>query len=126
MARKKSLTLTEAELRLMNVIWEKGKATVSEVVEALESESPLAYSTVLTTLRILEQKGHLQHTQEGRSYIYEPLIDRQQATRSALQHLISRFFNNSPELLVLNVLEHEELDSKELERLKAMIRESES
>ena len=110
----------------MNVIWEKGKATVSEVVESLASEGPLAYSTVLTTLRILEQKGHLRHTQEGRTYVYEPLIDRQQATRSALQHLIRRFFNNSPELLVLNVLEHEELDAKELERLKAMIRESES
>lgn len=126
MARKKSPTLTEAELRLMNIIWEKGRATVGEVVKALESEPPLAYSTVLTTLRILEQKGCVSHTQEGRAYVYEPLIDRQQARRSALQHLISRFFNNSPELLVLNVLEHEELDAQELERLKAMIRESES
>lgn len=126
MARKKSPTLTEAELRLMNIIWEKGRATVGEVVKALESEPPLAYSTVLTTLRILEQKGCVSHTQEGRAYVYEPLIDRQQAQRSALQHLISRFFNNSPELLVLNVLEHEELDAQELERLKTMIRESES
>jgi predicted transcriptional regulator len=126
LARKKSPTLTEAELRLMNIIWEKGRATVGEVVKALESEPPLAYSTVLTTLRILEQKGCVSHTQEGRAYVYEPLIDRQQARHSALQHVISRFFNNSPELLVLNVLEHEELDAQELERLKAMIRESES
>ncbi len=110
----------------MNIIWEKGRATVGEVVKALESEPPLAYSTVLTTLRILEQKGCVSHTQEGRAYVYEPLIDRQQARHSALQHVISRFFNNSPELLVLNVLEHEELDAQELERLKAMIRESES
>lgn len=126
MARKKSPTLTEAELRLMNIIWEKGKATVGEVVEALETEPPLAYSTVLTTLRILEQKGCVQHTQEGRAYVYEPLVDRQQARHSALQHLISRFFNNSPEQLVLNVLENEELNAMELERLKTMIRESES
>lgn len=126
MARKKLPTLTEAELRLMNVIWEKGQATVGEVVKSLEIEPPLAYSTVLTTLRILEQKGCVRHTQEGRAYVYEPLIDRQQASRTALRYLISRFFNNSPEQLVLNVLEHEELDAKELERLKAMIKESES
>jgi predicted transcriptional regulator len=126
LARKKSPTLTEAELRLMNIVWEKGKATVGEVVEALDSEPPLAYSTVLTTMRILEQKECVRHTQEGRAYVYEPLIDRQQATHSALRHLISRFFNNSPELLVLNVLENEELNAQELERLKTMIRESES
>lgn len=126
MARKKSPTLTEAELRLMNVLWEKGKATVGEVVKSLEVEPPLAYSTVLTTLRILEQKGCVGHTQEGRAYVYEPLIDRRQATRTALQYVISRFFNDSPEQLVLNVLENEELDAKELKRLKAMIGESES
>lgn len=125
MARKKSPTLTEAELRLMMVLWERGKATVGEVVEALQSEPPLAYSTVLTTLRILEQKGYVRHTKEGRAFSYEPTVDRQQASHSALRHLISRFFDNSPELLVLNVLEHEDIDADALERLKAMVRESE-
>ncbi len=125
MARKKSPTLTEAELRLMSVLWERGKATVGEVVEALQTEPPLAYSTVLTTLRILEQKGYVRHTKEGRAFSYEPTVDRQQASSSALRHLISRFFDNSPELLVLNVLKHEDIDANALERLKAMVRESE-
>lgn len=125
MARKKSPTLTEAELRLMTVLWERGKATVGEVVEALQAEPPLAYSTVLTTMRILEQKGYVRHTKAGRAFTYEPTVDRQQASRSALHHLISRFFDNSPELLVLNVLKHEDIDANTLERLKAVVRESE-
>ena len=125
MARKKSPTLTEAELRLMTVIWERGKATVGEVVEALQAEPPLAYSTVLTTLRILEQKGYVRHTKAGRAFNYEPTVDRQQASSSALRHLISRFFDNSPEMLVLNVLRHEDIDANALERLKALVRESE-
>ena len=125
MARKKSQTLTEAELRLMTVLWERGKATVGEVVEALQTKPPLAYSTVLTTLRILEQKGYVRHTKEGRAFNYEPTVDRQQASSSALRHLLSRFFDNSPELLVLNVLENEDIDADALERLKAIVRESE-
>ena len=71
MARKKSATLTEAELRLMDIVWEKGKATVGDVVEALPGRTPLAYNTVLTTMRILEQKGYLKHEENGRAYVYQ-------------------------------------------------------
>jgi predicted transcriptional regulator len=109
----------------MDVLWEKGAATVGDVVEALPKKSSLAYSTVLTTLRILEQKGYVRHSKEGRAFIYHPLIDRGQARRNVLQYVVSRFFDNSPELLVLNVLKEENIDTSELNRLKKMIEESE-
>ncbi|MBI4750009.1 MAG: BlaI/MecI/CopY family transcriptional regulator [Acidobacteria bacterium] len=123
MPRKSSPTLTEAELQLMEIIWERGAGTVADVVAALPSNSQLAYSTVLTTLRILERKGYLSHIQEGRAFIYKPVVDQKQARQSALKHLLSRFFNNSPELLVLNVMEQEALDLNELERLKKLVDE---
>jgi len=123
LARKKSPNLTEAELRLMDVIWEKGAATVTEVAEALPQELGLAYNTVLTTLRILEDKGYLRHTKakEGRAFVYEAVVGRNEAGRNAVRYLVSRFFRNSPELLVLNLLEDEELDAKELARIRELI-----
>jgi predicted transcriptional regulator len=125
LARKKSPNLTEAELRLMDVIWEKGQATVGEVVEALPHDLGLAYNTVLTTLRILEEKGYLRHTKakEGRAFVYQAVVGRDEASRSAVRYLVSRFFGNSPELLVLNLLEDEELSAKELRRIRALIAE---
>ena len=123
MGRKRSPTLTEAELKLMEVLWLKGSATVGEVVEALPRRKSVAYSTVLTTLRILEQKGYVRHTKEGRAFIYHPVVDRRQACHNAVTHLVSRFFNNSPEMLVLNMLEDGKIDSGELERLKKLTEE---
>ena len=123
MARKKSPHLTEAELRLMDVIWDKGSATVAEVVEALPKDLGLAYNTVLTTLRILEDKGYLRHTKpdDTRAFVYQAVIGRNEAGRSAVRYLVSRFFRNSPELLVLNLLEDEELSAKELAHIRKMI-----
>lgn len=125
MARKKSPTLTEAELRLMDILWHKGSATVSDVVSALPRKLSLAYNTVLTTLRILEKKGYVSHQKEGRAFVYSPSVDRRDARKSAVKHLVSRFFNNSPELLVLNLLEDEKLDAAEIARLKSLIEEKE-
>jgi predicted transcriptional regulator len=125
MPRKKSPQLTEGELRLMNVLWEKGSATVGEVVEALKRDPPLAYSTVLTILRILEKKGYLRHNKQGRAFIYEPVVDRQQASRGAIHHLLSRFFDNSPELLVANLLRDERMNRREINQLKKLIAEHE-
>jgi predicted transcriptional regulator len=125
MARTKSPTLTEAELRLMEIVWEKGEATVTDVVDSIPRSRSLAYNTVLTTLRILERKGYLSHEKHGRAFVYRPMIDRTKARRTALKYIMSRFFENSPELLVLNVLENEAIDSKELKRLKRLIEESE-
>jgi len=119
-ARRKSPTLTEVELELMDVLWEKGRATVSEIVEALPDER-LAYSSVLTMMRILEQKGYVEHEKEGRAFVYRPVVDRQQAQKSVIGYLLKRFFNNSPELLVVNLLETEELGPAEIEKLKEMI-----
>lgn len=120
MARRKSPTLTEVELELMEVLWAKGQATVGEIVEALPG-ARLAYSSVLTMMRILEQKGYVEHEKEGRAFLYRPLVDRQQARQSAIGYLLKRFFNNSPELLVVNLLEHEQLDDEEIQRLKRLI-----
>jgi predicted transcriptional regulator len=125
MARRKSSTLTEAELRLMQVIWDKRTATAADVLEALPKNPAAAYSTVVTTLRILEEKGYLRHTKEGRAFIYHPVVGRTEASRSAVRHLMRRFFNDSPELLVLNVLKNERIDAGELKRLKKLIEESE-
>ncbi len=121
MARKKNPTLTEAELRLMKVVWEKDKATVSEVMASLPPNNELAYNTVLTTLRILEKKGYLRHDKDGRAHVFSPIVSRNQACQNAVRHMVKGFFNNSPEALMLSILEHEELDQPELDRLKQMI-----
>ena len=123
MARQRSQNLTEAELRLMNVLWDKGSCTVSEVADALPKDLGLAYNTVLTTMRILEDKGYVSHTkpEEGRAFVYRARMGRDEAGRNAVRHLVSRFFQNSPELLVLNVLNDEDLSHGELERIRELI-----
>ena len=124
MARKKSPTLTDAELRLMDVIWQKRAATAADVLAALP-DSELAYTTVLNTLRILEGKGYLRHTKDAKAFIYHPLVEREEASRTALQYIVSRFFGNSPRLLVSNLIEDEKLSKQDLRRLKQLIEESE-
>ena len=124
MARRKSETLTEVELELMDVLWDKGAATVTDIVEALPEER-LAYSSVLTMMRILEQKGYVTHEKEGRAFIYRPLVNRREAQQSVIGYLLRRFFDNSPEQLVVNLLEHEEVGPREVKRLKKMISDSE-
>jgi predicted transcriptional regulator len=125
LARQKSPHLTEGELRLMNVVWKRGLATVGEVVASLPADPPLAYSTVLTTLRILEAKGYLRHAKRGRAFIYEPVIAQEEASRTALGHLVNRFFGGSRELLVVNLLKEETIGRAELRRIKRMISQSE-
>jgi predicted transcriptional regulator len=122
MARRRSQTLTDGEARLMTVLWERQRATVAEVVAALGRKKPVNYSTVQTLLRILESKGYVAHEKSGRAFIYRPLIDQKQARRSALTHLVSRLFNDSPSLLVLNVLEDEQIDRHELEAVKKLLK----
>ncbi|MGA8153456.1 MAG: BlaI/MecI/CopY family transcriptional regulator [Terriglobales bacterium] len=121
MPPSKSPTLTEAELRLMDVIWEKGPSTVQQVLEALPSRPSLAYNSVLTTIRILEKKGYVKHVKDGRAHVYMPLVERAEATRSEISHLLHRFFKNSHELLVLNILEDQKMDAEELKRLRELV-----
>ncbi|HEY2588779.1 MAG TPA: BlaI/MecI/CopY family transcriptional regulator [Tepidisphaeraceae bacterium] len=125
MARKKSPNLTEAEFRLMKILWESGEATVSEVVGRLPADPPLAYTTVLTTLRILEAKGYVKHTKEGRAFVYAPAVGQQEESRKVIRHLIRRFFSGSPGQLVLKLLEDEKIPPAELERIKKKIKEAE-
>jgi predicted transcriptional regulator len=124
-ARNQSETLTPAELPLMRVLWDRGQATVGEIAEALDKNRPVAYNTVLTLMRILERKGYVRHTKDGRAFVYHPMVDSGEASRTAVRQLLSRFFQNSPELLVLNLLRDEALDERELERLRKMVEESE-
>lgn len=124
MPRKTSTTLTEAELRLMNVLWQKGPATVHQVLDWLPEKPALAYNSVLTTIRILEKKGYVKHIKDGRAHIYMPLVGRKEATRFEVRNLVSRFFKNSHELLVLNILEDESIDAEELKRMSELLETS--
>jgi BlaI family transcriptional regulator, penicillinase repressor len=121
LARSKSATLTEAELRIMNVLWERHSATVHEVLEAIPSKPALAYNSVLTIIRILEKKGYVKHEKDKRAHVFLPLVDRKDATRFEVRHLVSRFFGNSNEQLVLNVLEETSIDAEELDRLRQLL-----
>ncbi len=125
MPPKQSVTLTEAELRIMEVLWYKGSGTVQQVLEWLPEKPALAYNSVLTTVRILEKKGYVSHAKDGRAHVYEPLIGRQEATRSEIRHLVSRFFRNSHEALVLNILEDEVIAADELKGLREMLERGE-
>jgi predicted transcriptional regulator len=110
----------------MDVLWRKGSGTVQNVLEALPAKPALAYNSVLTTVRILEKKGYVRHVKDGRAHIYEPQIQRDEATRSEIRHLVSRFFGNSHEALVLNILEDEGLEADELKRLRELLDRSET
>ncbi len=125
MARTKSVTLTDAELRLMDILWTNGPSNTADVLKAIPGDAKLAYTTVLTTLRILEEKGYVSHTKDGKAFVYEAIVDRASARRSALRHLVSRLFQNSPELLFSNLLSDEKLTAKQLRSIKKMIEESE-
>src|SRR5436190_16879612 len=124
MARKKTAGLTDAELRLMEVIWDRGSASVGEVVDALPKRTPLAYSTVLTTLRILEEKGYLCHVKEGRAFIYHPAVGRDEARDTAVGHLVRRFFGGSHGQLALNLLEKKRIEAAELKCLRQRIKDA--
>jgi predicted transcriptional regulator len=118
--RRKSPVLTDHELRLMEVIWRNERATVAEVVNAL-APPRLTYSTVLTTLRTLEQKGHLTHEEEGRAFVYRPSIQRTEAAKSAIRHLLDRFFGSSPGALAVTLLDDTRLSDDDLRQIKQIL-----
>jgi len=118
---KQSQTLTDAELRVMKVLWAKGSATVQQVLDSIDKTPALAYNSILTTIRILERKGYLKHSKDGRAHVYVPVVRQEEATRSEIRHLVSRFFRNSEEDLVLNILEDQGIQPEELDRLRRML-----
>jgi predicted transcriptional regulator len=121
MPRPTSPTLTDGELRLMRVLWDKGEASVGEVVTALKEKPKPAYNTVLTLLRILERKGYVTHRKDGRAFVFAATVDRSDARRNALKSLVDRFFEGSPRLLVLNLLEDEQLSAEALMGIRESI-----
>jgi predicted transcriptional regulator len=121
MPPKKSITLTEAELRLMKILWQRGESVVSDLVAAMPEGETLAYNSVLTTVRILEQKGYVDHRQEGRAFVYRPCVAENEASRSEVRHVLSRFFGNSRERLLLSLLGDDEISQEELQRLKEAV-----
>ena len=121
MARKKSATLTDGELELMRVLWDRGRASVSDVVEALTDDPAPAYNSVLTRLRILEDKGYAGHEKIGRAFAYFPRIDQRQARQNAVSRLVSQLFDGSPSLLALNLLEQSQIDPAEVTRLRTLL-----
>src|SRR6516165_2578769 len=122
MPRKKTNTLTNAEHRIMEVIWARGSATVADVVEALEGKD--AYTTILTLMRILKAKGYLSSRKVGRAHLFTPKVDRATVARKAVHNLLSKFFSGSPGELVLTFLREEELTPEELDELKQKIANS--
>lgn len=118
--RRKSAVLTDHELRLMEVLWREKSATVADVVNALPSP-PLAYSTVLTTLRTLEQKGHVTHEEDGRAFVYRPAIQRTDAAKSAIRHLLDRFFGSSPGALAVTLLDDSRLSNADLAHVERIL-----
>jgi predicted transcriptional regulator len=121
MARKPSPALTDVEAQVMAVLWRLNSASVGEVVAVINESRAVTYSTVQTILRILEAKGYVAHDKVARAFVYRAVVDERQARRRALRHLVSRLFEGSPSLLVLNVLEDEDIDPRERERLKKLI-----
>ena len=103
----------------MKLLWQYGESTVARLVSALEDG--LAYTSVLTTIRVLETKGYVIHRQQGRAFLYTATVPEQEASRSELRHVLSRFFGNSRERLLLSLLDDSELNPEELRRLKQAI-----
>jgi predicted transcriptional regulator len=121
MARPTTPTLTDAELRLMQVLWQRGPSTAADIAGALPRRTRVTGSSVRTILRILEDKGYVRRRKEGRAFVYHPAVARREVRRNVVRYLVERFFNASPELLVLNVLEHEDIDETELARLRRLV-----
>jgi BlaI family transcriptional regulator, penicillinase repressor len=122
---RQSEILTEAELRVMKVLWERGSGTVQQVLDSIEERPALAYNSILTTIRILERKGYLEHIKDGRAHVYAPVVRQADASRSEIRHLVSRFFKDSQQDLVLNILEDQGIEPEELNRLRKMLDRSE-
>jgi predicted transcriptional regulator len=121
MPPKTSNTLTEAELRLMKILWVRGESTVADLVAATNEEVQLAYTSVLTTIRVLEKKGYVVHRQDGRAFLYSPRVAEHDASKSEIRNVLHRFFGDSRERLLLSLLGDGEITAKELEVVKEAI-----
>lgn len=112
---------TDRELDVMDVLWRLESATVAEVREELEDD--LAYTTVLTVLQTLEEKGHVEHEQEGRAYRYHPVVDRDEAGSSAVSYMLRKVFRGSPRMLLSRLVSDRDLSEEELRELRSLLDE---
>ena len=124
MSRGRSKTLTEAEFKLMRLLWRLGECSVGDLVGAMPSDAPLAYTSVLTTMRILETKGYVEHRQQGRAFLYRPSVGEEDARESEVRHIIGRFFGNSRQNLLMALLGEADVSAAEIESLKRAIAKS--
>jgi predicted transcriptional regulator len=124
MARPTSPVLTPAELRVMQVLWRLGPSTATAIVDDLADQAGARDSTIRTILRILERKGHVRHKVDGKAFIYRATVAEGDAQRGAVREVLERFFDNSPERLMLNLLKNGDVDRKELTRLRRLIDEA--
>lgn len=116
-----SIILTRQELQIMKLVWEMGNATVKQVCEAISQTKAVAYTTILTLMGILEEKGALVHTRSGRAFIYSPLLSRQQATRNQVRDIVTRFFDGRPERLIEDILDNEAIEPAQLEAVRNLV-----
>lgn len=116
-----SIILTRQELHIMKVVWRLGAATVKEVCNAISQKKPTAYTTILTLMGILEEKGALMHTRMGRAYVYKPLLSRRQATRNQIEDVLARFFDSNPEKLIEYVVENEIKGAEQLDNVRSLL-----
>jgi BlaI family penicillinase repressor len=120
--RSKSPTLTDQELEIMKVVWDRETVTVRDVYEELLEKRKVAYTTVMTMMNILEQKGHLVKTQEDRAYLYRSSKPRNQVIRGMVREFVNRVFNGSAEPLLLHLVEDRKLSEKDIEEMRTLIR----
>jgi BlaI family transcriptional regulator, penicillinase repressor len=116
-----NIQFTERELDIMNVLWEHGPSTAADVRSHLPDE--LAYNTVLTMLRILEDKGYVTHEDAGRAHLYSALVPREAAGRSAVQRMVKKLFRGKPELLLTQLAEDGDLDDDTIRRMRQLLDE---
>ncbi len=113
--------MTDGELRLMRVLWRRGASTVGDIVQGLPGPGAPAYNTVQTMMRILERKGFVTHRKNGRAFVFSAIVDESGARKSAIRHVLDRFFDNSPGSLVLSLLETEDVPDDELRQVRELI-----
>jgi predicted transcriptional regulator len=116
-----SILLTRQELHIMKIVWDRGAATVRQVCDAMAQRRPTAYTTVLTLMGILEDKGALAHTRSGRTYVYKPVLSRREAARNQVRDLLTRFFDGRPENLIACILEDEATAPEQLDAVRNLL-----
>jgi predicted transcriptional regulator len=117
--------LTDAELEIMHVVWELSGGTVRQVHERLNQQRPLAYTTVMTMMKILEDKGHLTRHKQGRAYRYEPVRPKSQVISGMIDDFVGRVFEGSATPLILSLVKDKKIPKKDLEEIARIIRETE-